>query len=116
MLGNDEQLIQVFMAIMLNAMDAMKEGGVLTIRTGWNTERGDEVYVEIQDTGVGISGTDLPRIFEPFYTTKTQSRGTGLGLSICYGIVEDHGGRIDVDSQPGLGSTFRVSLPVLMAE
>ena len=65
----------------------------------------------MEDTGAGLAPGELSKIFEPFYTTKPQGRGTGLGLSICYGIVESHGGRIEVDSQPGRGSTFRVVLP-----
>jgi signal transduction histidine kinase len=68
--------------------------------------------VEIEDNGAGISRADQSRIFEPFYTTKPPGRGTGLGLSICYGIVEDHQGHIEVESQPGRGTTFRVFLPV----
>jgi two-component system NtrC family sensor kinase len=68
--------------------------------------------VEVEDTGVGIPRESQAKIFEPFYTTKQPGRGTGLGLSICYGIVEDHRGRIEVDSIPGQGSTFRVYLPV----
>ncbi|NOT07084.1 MAG: PAS domain-containing protein [Gemmatimonadales bacterium] len=111
-LVNDEQMIQVLMALMLNAVDAMDDGGVLTVRTLRNAERGDEVLIEVADTGHGISATDLPKIFEPFYTTKPPGRGTGLGLSICYGIVEQHLGRLEVDSEPGLGSTFRVFLPI----
>ena len=75
--------------------------------------RGAEVVVEVQDTGMGIPRAELTKIFEPFYTTKPQGRGTGLGLSICYGIVEDHRGRLEVESQPGLGATFRVFLPAL---
>ena len=67
---------------------------------------------EILDEGVGISRDALPKIFEPFFTTKAPGAGTGLGLAICYGIVRDHGGRIAVDSAPGLGSTFRVVLPL----
>jgi signal transduction histidine kinase len=68
--------------------------------------------VAIEDTGVGIPREAQAKIFEPFYTTKQPGRGTGLGLSIVYGIVEDHRGRIEVDSTPGRGSTFRVYLPV----
>jgi PAS domain S-box-containing protein len=111
--GNAEQLTQVLMALMLNAVDAMDDRGKLTVRTGRNPSRSDEVVVEIEDNGIGIPRAEQTKIFEPFYTTKPPGRGTGLGLSICYGIVEDHRGRIEVDSQPGRGSIFRVFLPVL---
>jgi two-component system, NtrC family, sensor kinase len=110
--GNAEQLTQVLMALMLNAVDAMDERGKLTVRTGRNPNLSDEVFVEIEDNGVGIPRSEQSKIFDPFYTTKAPGRGTGLGLSICYGIVEDHRGRIEVDSQPGRGSIFRVFLPV----
>ena len=112
LMGNAEQLIQVLMALMLNALDAMEQGGRLTVRTGRNPSRDDEVLVEVTDTGPGIPHADQAKIFEPFYTTKPPGRGTGLGLSICYGIVADHRGRIEVDSEPGRGATFRVLLPV----
>jgi two-component system NtrC family sensor kinase len=82
------------------------------VRSGINPERGDEVMVEFIDQGTGIAPQDLPKIFEPFYTTKPQGRGTGLGLSICYGIVSDLRGRIEVESQVGVGSDFKVYLPV----
>jgi len=82
------------------------------VRTGANPVRPDDVVVDVQDTGVGIPRADQTKIFEPFYTTKPPGRGTGLGLSICYGIVADHGGRIEVDSAPGRGAIFRVYLPV----
>jgi two-component system, NtrC family, sensor kinase len=111
--GNSEQLIQVLMALMLNSVDAMEDRGTLTLRTTTGRGRADEVVVEVEDTGVGIPRADQQRIFEPFYTTKPPGRGTGLGLSVCYGIVEDHRGRIEVDSAPGRGSTFRVHLPAL---
>ena len=111
-MASHEQLIQVLMALMLNALDAMEQGGQLTVRTGPSPARGDEVMVEVEDTGVGIPRADQSKIFEPFYTTKPPGRGTGLGLSICYGIVADHRGRIEVDSAPGRGTTFRVFLPV----
>jgi len=110
--ANGEQLIQVFMALMLNAMDAMETRGTLTVRTGRNPERADEVCIAFSDTGAGIPRQDIQKIFEPFYTTKPQGRGTGLGLSICYAIVAEHGGRIEVDSQLGHGSTFKVILPI----
>lgn len=111
-LGSAEQLIQVLMALMLNALDAMEQGGQLSIRTRRDPSHADEVVIEVQDTGTGIPRAEQSKIFEPFYTTKPPGRGTGLGLSICYGIVTDHGGRMEVDSQPGLGATFRVHLPV----
>jgi two-component system NtrC family sensor kinase len=110
--GNQEQLIQVMMALLLNALDAMEPGGRLTVRTLRSRWRGHEVLIEVEDTGRGIPAPLQSRIFEPFFTTKAQGRGTGLGLSICYGIVEEHRGRIEVDSHPGRGSVFRVSLPV----
>jgi two-component system NtrC family sensor kinase len=111
--GNAEQLTQVLMALMLNAVDAMDDRrGKLTVRTSRNPNHSDEVVVEIEDNGIGIPRADQSKIFDPFYTTKPPGRGTGLGLSICYGIVEDHRGRIEVDSQPGRGSVFRVFLPV----
>ena len=110
--ANAEQLVQVFMALMLNALDAMEHGGELTVSTRLHRGRPDEVTVEIQDTGMGIPRSRLGQIFEPFYTTKPPGRGTGLGLSICYGIVEAHNGRIEAESSLGQGSVFRVFLPV----
>ncbi|HET7043016.1 MAG TPA: ATP-binding protein [Gemmatimonadales bacterium] len=111
--ANQEQLVQVFMALLLNAVDAMEgRGGVITVRTGRNPDRADEVMAEVRDSGMGMAEGELSKIFEPFYTTKPPGRGTGLGLSICYGIVQQHHGRIAVDSVPGQGSTFRVYLPI----
>jgi two-component system NtrC family sensor kinase len=110
--GNAEQLIQVFLSLMLNAIDAMEGKGIMTVRTYVNPLRADEVVVAFQDTGMGIPREDLPKIFEPFYTTKLPGQGTGLGLSICYGIVQEHGGRMLVDSQIGQGSVFQVFLPL----
>jgi len=109
--ANGEQLIQVFMALMLNALDAMDARGTLTVSTSRSAARSDEVVIALSDTGKGIPRQDIQKIFEPFYTTKPQGRGTGLGLSICYSIVSDHRGRIEVDSELGRGSTFRVILP-----
>jgi two-component system, NtrC family, sensor kinase len=110
-MASAEQLIQVLMALMLNALDAMEGGGRLTLRTGRSRVHADELFVEVADTGVGIPRAQLSQIFEPFFTTKPPGRGTGLGLSISYGIVQEHGGRIEVESQPAQGSLFRVVLP-----
>jgi signal transduction histidine kinase len=114
-LGSREQLIQVLMALVLNAADAMEQGGTLTIRTGRVPGRAGEVFLEVADTGPGIPREDQDRIFEPFFTTKPPGRGTGLGLSICYAIVAAHQGRIEVDSAPGRGARFRIHLPVAAA-
>ncbi|HEU4570998.1 MAG TPA: ATP-binding protein [Gemmatimonadales bacterium] len=112
-LANQEQLVQVFMALLLNAVDAMEgRGGAIGVRTARNPDRPDEVMAEVRDSGQGMTEADLGKIFEPFYTTKPPGRGTGLGLSICYGLVQQHRGRIAVDSTPGQGSTFRVYLPI----
>src|SRR2546421_437592 len=111
-LADHERLIQSFMALLLNALDAMDSRGTLTVRSHINPDRGDEILLEFIDTGTGIKREDLPKIFEPFFTTKPQGRGTGLGLSICYGIIAEHRGRIDVESQVGVGSNFRVYLPI----
>ncbi len=110
--ANQEQLIQVLLSLMLNAIDAMEGKGALTVRTSKSPHRPSDVLIEIQDTGMGIPREDIPKIFEPFFTTKLPGRGTGLGLSICYGIVQEHGGRLVVHSQLGHGSLFRVILPV----
>lgn len=109
--ANREQLVQVFMALLINAVDAMDERGTITIRTRRGRGAREAVIAEVVDQGVGIARADASKIFEPFYTTKAPGRGTGLGLSICYGIIADHGGRIEVDSAPGAGSTFRILLP-----
>jgi two-component system NtrC family sensor kinase len=107
-LADEEQLVQVFMALLLNAVDAMAEQGTVTLRSRANDRH---VTVEVIDEGVGIRRADLNKIFEPFYTTKPPGRGTGLGLSVCYAIVSAHDGRIEVDSTPGAGSVFRILLP-----
>lgn len=111
-LANQERLVQAFMAILLNAADAMPQGGTLRIRTAGAPEHPGEVLVEFADQGPGIPPHALSRIFEPFFTTKPPGQGTGLGLTICFGIIEEHGGRIAVDSQPGKGTLFRIFLPV----
>jgi two-component system NtrC family sensor kinase len=109
--GSAEQLVQVFMALLINAADAMNEKGTVTIRTRRGISKSEALIAEVIDEGHGIARTDLPKIFEPFYTTKPPGRGTGLGLSICYSIIAEHGGRIEVDSALGAGSTFRITFP-----
>lgn len=103
------QLNQVFMNLLVNAAQAIEGQGVITLRTG---SKQDWVWIEISDTGQGIAADNLKHIFDPFFTTKPVGSGTGLGLSLSYGIVSSHGGRIEVDSKPGKGTTFRVWLPV----
>jgi len=102
-----EQMQQVFLNIMLNAIQSMPEGGELYIRT---SQEKDTVEVTFKDTGKGIPKEQFRRIFTPFFTTRHQ--GTGLGLSICRNIVEKHGGYIKVESEPGEGTRFTVTLPV----
>jgi PAS domain S-box-containing protein len=112
--GNENRLQQVFFNLVLNARDAMPRGGWLTLMTHADD---DAVVVEVRDTGEGIRREDIKRIYDPFYTTKGIGRGTGLGLAVSYGIVQEHGGAIFVDSVPGKGTTFTVTLPpVAMAE
>lgn len=103
------QLNQVFMNILVNAAQAIEKRGTITLRTGME---GDQVWVEVKDTGVGIAPENLGRVFEPFFTTKPPGKGTGLGLSVSFSIVEKHRGRIEVKSKVGKGSVFRVWLPV----
>ncbi|MFC2123545.1 two-component regulator propeller domain-containing protein [Bacteroidota bacterium] len=103
------KLNQVFMNIVTNAIQAISENGIITIRTYKKTS---DVYIEIEDNGIGISKENVSKIFEPFYTTKTVGEGTGLGLSISYGIVKDHNGSIRVKSELGKGTTFIIKLPV----
>jgi signal transduction histidine kinase len=108
------QLNQVFMNILVNAAHANKDGrGHIGIRTALLDE--SQVCVEISDDGVGIPPENLTRIFDPFFTTKPVGKGTGLGLSLSYGIVAKHNGRIDVTSEVGVGTTFRVVLPIRQA-
>lgn len=110
---NEGQMKQIFIALISNAFDAMESDGSLTIRTRLSeSETAHAVCVEFIDTGCGIPASQLPKIFDPFFTTKPLGRGTGLGLSVCYGIVSEHGGKIEVDSTEGKGSTFRVLLPI----
>ncbi|MGO4380174.1 ATP-binding protein [Pseudoduganella sp. RAF53_2] len=102
------QLNQVFMNLLVNAAHAIRERGRITVRTRQDAQN---VTVEVSDTGGGIPEENLGRIFEPFFTTKPVGKGTGLGLSLSYGIVQKHGGRIEVDSIIDKGTTFRIILP-----
>ncbi|HKY53669.1 MAG TPA: GAF domain-containing protein, partial [Anaerolineales bacterium] len=107
------QMKQVLINLVHNALQAMPDGGEMEIKTS-NASRHnrDWITVSVQDTGVGITPLEQSRIFEPFYTTKGNQGGTGLGLSVTYGIITDHGGQIDVVSQPGAGAKFTVWLPL----
>jgi len=107
------QLQQAIIALATNAVDAMPEGGRLTFRASANPK---SVIIEVEDTGVGIPAEDMSKIFEPFFTTKEVGKGTGLGLAVCYGIITDHGGRLNVRSNIGKGTTFTILLPVISGE
>jgi two-component system, NtrC family, sensor kinase len=109
--GDRKSLQQVFLNLFINAIQAMLDGGTLHIRA-YPSPDAQWLKIEVQDTGVGIEPKHLSRIFDPFYTTKQVGRGTGLGLSVSYGIVEKHGGHLEVESKKGKGSTFTVSLPL----
>jgi two-component system, NtrC family, sensor kinase len=107
--ANGGKLQQVFLNLFLNAKDAMAYGGVLRVCT---QARNSEVVIEVADTGSGISPEHLKKIYDPFFTTKT-GRGTGLGLSVSYGIIQEHSGKIDVESHPGQGTRFTLEFPAL---
>jgi two-component system NtrC family sensor kinase len=109
--GDRQQLNQVFLNIVLNALDAMPNGGTLSISCN-NSRDGELVSVEFTDTGTGIPEHRVPDVFNPFFTTKPGAKGTGLGLSVSLGIIRQHGGDIKVKSQVGKGTTFTVLLPV----
>lgn len=101
---------QVFMNLLINAAHAIdKQPGTIHVRTGVCDA---DAWIEVEDNGCGIAPENLSRLFDPFFTTKPVGKGTGLGLSLSYGIVQKHGGRIDVDSELGRGTRFRVTLPV----
>ena len=118
------QMKQAIMNILMNCLDAMPDGGVLTIRTtdaGQNRKNitgccdlplGHNCMIQICDTGMGMTEEARKRIFEPFFTTKAAGKGTGLGMSVTYGIIQKHGGRIDVASEPGKGSVFTILMPL----
>lgn len=104
-----QQIGQILMNLILNAIEAIPDTGKIVIRTScW----GNEINIEIADTGRGIPTENLPRIFDPFFTTKPVGQGTGTGLSICYEVIKAHGGNIEVISKPGVGTAFKITLPV----
>lgn len=107
--GDPGQLQQAIITLATNAVDAMPSGGTLTIAS---RSEGRSLFVEVSDTGVGIPAENIAKIFEPFFTTKEVGRGTGLGLAVCYGILTEHGGSLDVQSAPEVGTTFTIILPV----
>jgi signal transduction histidine kinase len=108
-IGNVGKLQQVFMNLFLNARDSMPKGGRLRLST---RQVNSELVIQVEDSGTGIAPEDVKRIYDPFFTTKPVGRGTGLGLAVSYGIIQEHSGRIKVDSQPGKGTTFSVFIPV----
>jgi len=113
LVADPHQLEQVLLNILMNALQSMPAGGSLTVSAGrQESEAGPLVEVRVADTGAGIAPDELARIFDPFFTTKGVGEGTGLGLSVSYGIVQAHGGSIEVESEVGKGSTFTIALPL----
>jgi hypothetical protein len=110
--GNTGKLQQVFLNLFLNARDAMVSGGKLEVRT-WSEAAG--ARIEVADSGHGIAPEHLHRVYDPFFTTKGARKGTGLGLSVTYGIIQEHGGSIEVANRRGGGARFRIELPFAMA-
>ena len=110
--GDRNQLQQVFLNLALNACEAMPDGGTLQISTSL---AGNRVVIEVTDTGCGIKPEHIEQIFDPFFTTKPVGKGTGLGLSVSCGIVQQHDGTLEVESAPGKGATFTVTLPSAQA-
>lgn len=108
-LASKNQLRQVFLNMFHNAGDAMPDGGTLTVKTA--VEDG-EIAIEISDNGIGINEKDIKNIFDAFFTTKSSVKGVGLGLSVCYGFIAEHGGDIQVTSEQGVGTCFKITLPV----
>ncbi len=106
-----EQIKQVFLNLMTNAAEAMPGGGTLRVSTMPGID-GKSVSITFTDTGVGIVKEDIPRLFDMFYSKKPHVKGVGLGLSVSYGIIKRHGGSIEVESDPSVGSCFKIVLPV----
>lgn len=111
--ADSHQLQQVFVNLLLNALDAMAEGGRVRIAAG---PKDGWMEMSLEDTGCGILAEDLPRIFDPFFTRKKSGKGSGLGLSVVYGIIKNHGGRIEARSEVDVGTTFMIHLPIYSAD
>ena len=110
-LASKNQLRQVFLNMFHNAGDAMPDGGILTVKTA---VQDGEIAIEISDNGIGINEKDIKNIFDAFFTTKSSVKGVGLGLSVCYGFIAEHGGDIQVTSEQGVGTCFKITLPVYL--
>ena len=114
--ADGNQLQQIFINFIMNASDAIgSDGGNISITTQYNDSKNDSINILISDSGCGIPKENLTKIFDPFYSTKGQ-KGTGLGLAVVWGIIEKHQGKIDVESEPGKGTTFKITLPVNQSE
>jgi signal transduction histidine kinase len=113
LVGSEDRLQQVFMNFISNAAEVMETngGGVLRIVTKHSLQQG-KLFVSFKDTGTGIASENLSKVFEPFFTTKKKGKGVGLGLSVAYGIIQEHGGSIDLKSEVGKGTTFRIEFPL----
>lgn len=109
-IGNAGKLQQVFTNLLLNSRDAIPESGVIELTTILNDD--ESITIKVADNGIGISPENMSKIYDPFFTTKGVGLGTGLGLAVTYGIVQEHSGHISVESAPGHGTTFRVTLPM----
>jgi len=107
-----QELLQLFLNLIINASDAMPQGGILTIRVYEKNMDMDYIAIEIADTGMGIKPDDLTKVMDPFFTTKPLGKGTGLGLSICRHIVRGHQGSINITSEVGKGTTVFIDLPI----
>jgi two-component system NtrC family sensor kinase len=106
-----DQIVQALLALLINAREAMPEGGQLTVSTREAPDDPTLAELIVSDTGVGIPGDIQERIFDPFFSTKADAKGVGLGLAVVYGIVKRHGGTIGVESAPGSGATFTIDIP-----
>ncbi len=111
--GDPDQLLQVFINLILNAIQSMTEGGTLLLRTEVVE---NQIRIDIQDNGCGISPENISKLYTPFFTTKKEVKGVGLGLAVSYGIIQRHQGKITVKSKEGAGTVFSIFLPVKHAE